>query len=205
MAEEMLSLEGRLVPGRSCGTCNVCCVVLTIDDEAMQKPQGYRCRNTLPDKSCRIYETRPQMCRTFYCGWRLLKWVNEPLRPDVSGVLVRLQKEVPVDGQPTRYGVEFTLLNSAALKADGLAESVAAAVAADVPVWLSVPGPPGYTSSQARINDVLRQAVITMDKAAVLRILREARSKGLRGKPIPVVLSRRTKETGTADGGDERA
>jgi hypothetical protein len=205
MSEQIGSLEGRLVPGRTCGACNVCCVVLTIDDDELQKPQGYRCRNTLPDKSCAIYETRPQMCRTFYCGWRLLKWVKEPLRPDLSGVLVRLQNEKPVDGQPARHGVVFTLLNSAALKAEGLAESVAAAVAADVPVWISVPGPPGYTSSQARINDVLQQAVITMDKAAVLRILREARAKGLRGRRVPVVLSRQARQAGTADGRDERA
>jgi hypothetical protein len=193
MPERDTSYTDKLVPGRTCGSCNVCCVALTIDDKDLQKVQGYKCRNTLPDKGCAIYESRPDTCRTFFCGWRLLKWVREPLRPDLSGVLVRLQYEKPTATEPSRQGVVFTLLNGAALKAEGLAESVAAAVAADVPVWLQIPGPPGYTSSQARINDVLRQAVTTMDKEAVLTILRQARAKGLSGKRVPVVLSRETK------------
>jgi hypothetical protein len=183
------SVENRLVPGRACGSCNVCCVALTIDDKALQKVQGYRCRHTLPDKGCAIYETRPDTCRTFFCGWRRLKWIRETLRPDISGVLVRLQYEVSTAMKTQRLGVAFTLLNNASLKADGLAESIAAAVAADVPVYLHIPGPPGYTASQAKINDVLHQAVATKDKAAVLRILRQARAKGRSGKHEPVVLS----------------
>jgi Fe-S-cluster containining protein len=182
--------ETRLVPHRTCGPCNVCCVALTIDDKALRKVQGYRCPNTSPDKSCAIYETRPDTCRTFFCGWRQLKWIRETLRPDLSGVLVRLHYEVSTARNTTSLGVVFTLLNGAALKADGLAESVAAAVAAGVPVYLHVPGPPGYTSSQARINEVLSDAVAARDKTAVLRILREARAKGRSGKHEPVVLAR---------------
>jgi len=39
-----------LVPNRECGDCNVCCAALTIDDPALQKPPGFRCRNTLLTK-----------------------------------------------------------------------------------------------------------------------------------------------------------
>lgn len=35
------------IPGRECGECNVCCVALTIDDPALQKVQGYRCKNSV--------------------------------------------------------------------------------------------------------------------------------------------------------------
>jgi hypothetical protein len=182
--------EVTLVPGRECGACNVCCVALTIDDPELQKPQGYRCRNTLPDKSCAIYASRPRTCRAFYCGYRQLKWVRDTLRPDVSGVLVRLHGEVsPATGE-TRLGVMFTLLTAAALKAEGLAESVAAAVAADIPVYLHVPGPPGYTAGRARINEALIDAVQARDKAAVLEILRIARAQGRAGKHEPIVLGR---------------
>ena len=177
------------MPGRACGTCNVCCVALTIDDPELRKPQGYRCRNTLPDKSCAIYASRPQTCRTFYCGYRRLKWVRDTLRPDVSGVLVRLHGEVSPDGK-AKIGVMFTLLTDAALKAEGLAESVAAAVAADVPVYLHVPGPPGYTAGRARINEALIDAVQARDKAAVLQILRRARAMGRAGKHEPIVFGR---------------
>jgi Fe-S-cluster containining protein len=189
MREPDPPIENQLVPGRACGSCNVCCVALTIDDKALQKVQGYRCRHTLPDKGCAIYENRPDTCRAFFCGWRRLKWIRETLRPDISGVLVRLQYEISSATGTQRLGVAFTLLNNASLKAEGLAESVAAAVGADVPVYLHVPGPPGYTASQAKINDVLHDAVATRDKAAVLRILRQARAKGRSGKHEPVVLS----------------
>ena len=42
-------MDTPLVPGRECGTCNVCCVALTINEPALQKAQGYRCRNAQPD------------------------------------------------------------------------------------------------------------------------------------------------------------
>ena len=186
-----------LVPGRECGTCNVCCVALTIDDPAMQKPQGYRCRNTLPDKSCAIYDSRPDTCRSFFCGWRMLKWVREPLRPDKSGVLVRLQYEVSKSKGTQTLGIVVTLLDNAALKAEGLAETVAAAVAAGLPVFLHVPGPPGYTASQARINEVLENAVLTKDKAELLRLLRQARAKGLAGRHTPIKLAPRAGTPGS--------
>jgi hypothetical protein len=178
-----------LIAGRTCGSCNVCCVALTINDPELQKVQGYRCRHAQHDDSCGIYATRPHTCRSFYCGWRRLKWIREPLRPDRSGVLVRLHGEISTTEGATRLGVAFTLLNDAALDAEGLAESVAAAVAADVPVFLHVPGPPGYTSAQARINEVLREAVAARDKAAVLGILREARAAGQSGECERIVLS----------------
>jgi Fe-S-cluster containining protein len=180
----------QLVAGRTCGSCNVCCVDLTIDDPELQKVQGYRCPHAQRDHSCGIYATRPHTCRTFFCGWRRLKWIRESLKPDRSGVLVRLHGEISKTDGTKRLGVEFTLLNAAALKAEGLAESVAAAVAADVPVFLSIPGPPGYTSAQVRINEALRDAVLARDKAAVLRILQEARAKGRSGERQRIVLSR---------------
>jgi hypothetical protein len=183
-----------LVPGRECGTCDACCVSLTIDDPDLQKPQGYRCRNLVRNVGCGVYETRPQTCRTFYCGWRRLKWIRASLRPDISRVLVRMQFEKPVGDAPPRLGVVFVLLEASSLKAEGLAETVAAAVAGDVPVYLSVPGPPGFTSGQARVNDILEHAVLTRDKAALLDILRRARSQGKHGNHVPVVLKHRAPE-----------
>ncbi|HET6240331.1 MAG TPA: hypothetical protein VFE41_35990 [Acetobacteraceae bacterium] len=184
------NVEPELVAGRECGSCNVCCVALTIDDPELKKPQGYRCRNALPDNSCAIYATRPHTCREFYCGWRQLKWIRETLRPDRSGVLVRLHVEVS-DGTP-RMGVVFSLLTHAALKADGLAETIAAGVLADVPVFLHVPGPPGYTASQVRINEAVQHAVLTKDKPALLQTLRRLRAIGRAARHEPIVLARQT-------------
>lgn len=169
-------MEPELVASRSCGECNVCCVSLAIDDPVLQKQEGHRCRHAQRDNSCAIYEARPQTCRTFYCGWRRLKWIRETLRPDKSGVLVRLHGELLMDTGEKHLGVIFSLLNAAALKADGLAESVAAGVGAGVPVYLHVPGPPGHTGCHVRINEALHDAVLNRDKAAVLETLRQIRN-----------------------------
>ncbi len=177
MRERDASVEPQLIADRPCGECNVCCVALTINDPALQKLPGVRCRHAQHDNSCAIYATRPHTCRAFYCGWRQLKWIRETLRPDRSGVLVQLHGEVSADGTP-RMGVAFTLLNAAALRADGLAESVAAAVRADVPVYLHVPGPPGRTSTRVRINEVLLDAVLTWNKPGILNILSRLRRVG---------------------------
>jgi Fe-S-cluster containining protein len=182
--------EPDLVATRACGECNVCCTALTIDDPELQKIQGYRCPHSQPDHGCGIYATRPHTCRAFFCGWRRLKWIRESLRPDRSGVLVRLHGEVSHETGARRMGVMFTLLNNASLKAEGLAESVAAAIAADVPVYLHIPGPPGYTAAQVRINEVLHPAVRARDKEAVLDILRRVRARGRSGPFKPIVLQR---------------
>jgi hypothetical protein len=87
-------------------------------------------------------------------------------------------------------GVVFTLLTNAALKADGLAESVAAGVLADIPVFLHVPGPPGYTASQVRINEAVQHAVLTKDKPALLQTLRRLRAIGRAARHEAIVLSR---------------
>ena len=199
-------MEGELVPGRACGTCNACCISLTIDDPDLQKPQGYRCRNAQRDASCAIYESRPQTCRSFFCGWRQLKWVHESLRPDASHVLVRLRRSIGRDGV-RQVGVAFMLLDRAALKAEGLAESVAAGVAAGIPVYLNVPGPPGYTSAIAQINDVLASAVLTKDREGVLDVLRQAVAKAKSGKFVPIVMGggRRPRRGEQASGEQESA
>ena len=182
MADETVVEARTLVPGRSCSSCNICCVALTIDDPAMRKVQGYRCRNALRDNSCAIYDSRPQTCRSFECGWRQLPWVRETLRPDRSGVLVRLHYEVARATGERSLGIIVTLLNRAALKAEGLAETVAAAVAAGLPVFLEIPGRPGYTSGMARLNEALGDAVLARDKAGLLQILRRGYAQGQSGE-----------------------
>ncbi len=176
------------MPGRDCGTCSVCCVDLTIDDPALRKAQGIRCRNLNADDRCGIYLTRPNTCRIFYCGFRRLDWVSETLRPDTSGVLVGLAY---ADTARQTLCVSFTLLTRSALKAEGLAESVAAAVAAGLPVELIVPGPPGHTSGWARINDALRDVVALNDMAGVRRILRQGWQVLVSGDHQPIVFGDR--------------
>jgi hypothetical protein len=174
-----------LVPGRECGGCDVCCVHMTIDVPELHKPLGTRCHNLLADNRCRIYESRPDVCRRFFCGWRTFKWVKPGLRPDTSGVLVTVT--TADDGHIT--GAMFTLLRPDALDSEGLAESVAAIVASGAEVRVRIPGPPGPTLAIVRVEKVLRPAVRSRDKAGVLYWLRKAWDEGRTPRPEEIELS----------------
>jgi Fe-S-cluster containining protein len=181
--------DANLVAGRVCGPCNVCCVVPTIDEPALQKLPGYRCENARRDGGCTIYLARPNTCRAFFCGWRRLKWIGEALRPDLSGVFVRLAKEATLIAGVEQDAVSFTLLDAASLEATGLAEAVAAAIHNRIGTYLIVPGPPGHGSSRVRINEALADAVAGRDKAAILRMLAELRREGASAAHRPVILA----------------
>ncbi len=176
-----------LVPGRACGPCNVCCVALTIEDPRLRKVQGVRCANALPDNRCGIYRSRPGACRRFECGWRQLKWVRDSLRPDLSGVLIRVDRLL-VGGAPVQ-SVVFTLLSDAALIADGIAEALATAVMSGRPVFLEVVGAPGFTYGMARVDGALAAAVQFRDRGAVLALVSRAWTEGraASGRAVPIV------------------
>jgi hypothetical protein len=180
---------------RSCGECNVCCYALTIDEPALAKPQGVRCQHTMSDLSCGIYGTRPATCQNFWCGWRLFRWVRA-MRPDQSGVLIRARYHVSVDGE--RPGVVFSLLTPQSLEAEGLLESIAAAVAGGLIVHLNIPGPPGYTSSTARIDEALADVVMRRDKPGMMAVLKDALKEGQDGPRRKIVLKHAPKEDGGA-------
>jgi hypothetical protein len=57
----------RLVPGRACGTCMMCCKVPAIAEFA--KPPGVWCKHAVSGKGCDIYADRPASCRAFHCLW----------------------------------------------------------------------------------------------------------------------------------------
>lgn len=65
---------------RSCDSCTLCCKVLGI--EALQKPQGAWCPHCDVGRACRIYETRPEECRTFDCLWLHRENLGPEWRPD---------------------------------------------------------------------------------------------------------------------------
>jgi hypothetical protein len=189
-----LRMETTLVAGRECGTCTVCCTHLTIDDPDLQKPAGVACCNLRPEGGCRIYDSRPHTCRTFYCGWRRLKWFGAGLRPYASRVLAMLVKDpLPAPGA-TGPAVGFLLLDRTALQAPGLAEAVAAAVNARIGAYLLAPGPPGQTFGRQRLNERLAGPVARKDKAGVLRELTKLRRAALLDPHRDIVLKPRKDE-----------
>jgi hypothetical protein len=76
----------RVVPGRACGTCTMCCKLTKID--AVQKPAGIWCRHCKPGKGCTIYATRPNECRQFFCAWMTMPGLGDEWKPTQSKMVV---------------------------------------------------------------------------------------------------------------------
>jgi Fe-S-cluster containining protein len=55
--------------GRACGSCSMCCGP-AMSIKAVNKRFGEWCQHCKPGNGgCGIYETRPEVCRTFACSW----------------------------------------------------------------------------------------------------------------------------------------
>jgi hypothetical protein len=84
ISEEQAALiaraEARVVPGRSCGTCSLCCKVIRIDE--FPKPAGVWCTHCRPGKGCGIHATRPAVCRGAYCEWMLSRGLGPEWKPE---------------------------------------------------------------------------------------------------------------------------
>ena len=79
-----------LVPGRSCGTCTMCCKLLDID--VLEKPRGVWCKHCNPKAGCTAYETRPQACRGFYCGYLRIADLDERWKPAKAKFLINFEE-----------------------------------------------------------------------------------------------------------------
>jgi hypothetical protein len=79
----------KLVAGRSCGQCSLCCKLPRIGE--LDKPAGDWCTHCAPGRGgCKIYQDRPSECRNFYCAWRLSPELGPEWRPLSSKmVLIR--------------------------------------------------------------------------------------------------------------------
>jgi hypothetical protein len=72
--------EPGVVPGRSCGTCTLCCKVAAVEEVA--KPMGVWCPHCRRGTGCAIYASRPPSCRTFYCQWMLERGLGDEWKPE---------------------------------------------------------------------------------------------------------------------------
>ena len=75
-------------PGRSCGTCTLCCKVF--DVPALEKPAGQWCGHCKPGRGCGIHETRPGHCRSFHCLWMMQTWLGPEWKPERSKMVLTL-------------------------------------------------------------------------------------------------------------------
>jgi len=74
--------EPALVPGRSCGTCSLCCKVYLIRE--LSKPAGRWCTHCVRGSGCGIHPDRPRSCREFFCSWLVDPNLGPEWKPEVS-------------------------------------------------------------------------------------------------------------------------
>lgn len=86
---------------RSCGDCQECCVVMSVD--ALRKPIDVACEHQCAT-GCGIYTTRPNACRSFTCAW-LEGVVPKNLKPNRTHMVIW-----PSAMQGARDGGAFNVL-----------------------------------------------------------------------------------------------
>lgn len=170
MERSLLSTDS-LVKDRTCGTCTVCCYVPFIDTPELKKPAGVVCPNCT-GRGCGIYETRPQVCRDYYCGWRYTAQLGDDWRPDKSGVFIGLRKDKVPEGYSGPWGWQLQLLaGEIAIGRHHFVDAVIQLVERRVPTFLSASGPMGTPFEVIFINEILADAVRRRDRAGVFAIL----------------------------------
>jgi hypothetical protein len=63
----------------------MCCSALEIEE--LKKPAGPLCLNCVAGGGCKVYATRPGVCRDFECEWLTSRTLPRPLRPDRIGTI----------------------------------------------------------------------------------------------------------------------
>jgi hypothetical protein len=67
---------------RSCGSCTLCCKLFPVPELA--KPSGRWCQHIAQGKGCGIHETRPDVCRSFWCQWIENPDLGPEWKPEIS-------------------------------------------------------------------------------------------------------------------------
>lgn len=92
-----------LVPGRSCDGCTMCCKLLAID--VIEKPRGVWCSHCDRSRGCTIYESRPDPCRGFHCGYLRIGHLDERWKPSRAKFLINYEesaKRIAIHVDPDR-------------------------------------------------------------------------------------------------------
>ncbi|MFM9976055.1 MAG: hypothetical protein ACKVON_15960 [Beijerinckiaceae bacterium] len=67
---------------RSCGSCTLCCKLFPVPE--LGKPSGRWCQHIAQGKGCGIHETRPPLCRAFWCQWIENPDLGPEWKPEVA-------------------------------------------------------------------------------------------------------------------------
>ena len=167
-----------LIRGRECGTCTVCCTAPSINKPQIQKLSGAVCRHCV-GAGCAIYDSRPPVCRAFYCAWRTVDIFDEDWRPDKSGVLAYVETEGISEDFDLSTGIGLMLAANPlkTVRQRWFQDFVVTGVTRSIPLFLSLPGPRGYQAATVSLNteqmlEAIARGAVKDGLEAALKILR---------------------------------
>jgi hypothetical protein len=73
---------------RSCGSCTLCCKLFPVPE--LEKPAGRWCQNIAQGRGCGIHQTRPPVCRAFWCQWIENTDLGPEWKPEVSKLVLSI-------------------------------------------------------------------------------------------------------------------
>jgi hypothetical protein len=76
-------------PGKSCGSCTMCCKVYEVP--VLSKPANRWCQHCKPGRGCGIWQERPQFCRDFHCRYIVDPNLGPKWRPDICKFVMNYQ------------------------------------------------------------------------------------------------------------------
>jgi len=158
------------VPGRECGGCNVCCIVPPIDEPEMQKVPNAMCRHLLTG-GCNIYDKRPTVCRTYFCGWRCMAFLDDAWRPDRSGVLIE-------SGTADSVGSDSIILVLVAnplktVRQPWFLDFIRTGIDHKAKLFLSLPGSRGQAKAALSLNTADMQSAAAHSRGQVRLVLED--------------------------------
>jgi hypothetical protein len=152
---------------RPCGDCIACCVLPQIDSPELQKPEGVICPNCT-GKGCAIYDSRPQVCRTFNCAWKRIASMPLETRPDRLGVMFTIERHLPPRNVFEHlYFVAVAVRDPRALESPMAREALRMLSESVLPVFVSVGGIKTLIHPEPHLADAIMNPAPQRDRALV--------------------------------------
>ncbi len=70
---------------KRCGSCTLCCLKTAVPE--IGKPVNFWCAFCDAVTGCKIYSSRPESCKKYFCLWYVNPQMPITLRPDMCGVI----------------------------------------------------------------------------------------------------------------------
>jgi hypothetical protein len=80
--------NSRVIPGRECGKCSLCCKVYHIPE--IDHVAGKWCKHCTPGKGCTIHDNLPSPCAAFNCMWRTEEALPPHWKPDQARMVITI-------------------------------------------------------------------------------------------------------------------